>query len=268
VAFTDTHCHLNFNSFNEDLADVLNRAWDAGLDRILIPGVDLETSQKAVELSEKFPNLYAAVGFHPNDANSWQSDSLRSLQSLAKNPKVVAIGEIGLDYYRNRSTPDNQCSILKEQLRLASDLELPVIVHNRQAIGDLLPILGSWQKTLSQNGSPLASRPGVLHSYSDDLSNGLIFCEKNFFIGISGPITFQNAPTRKEITSSLPLNKLLIETDSPFLSPHPYRGHRNEPAFVVYIAKMITTLHKCEPEIVENITTDNADQLFVWRNLF
>jgi TatD DNase family protein len=261
---TDTHCHLNLNIFREDLSEILDRAQERGVSRILVPGIDLETSRLAVELSEKYPQLFAAVGIHPGDASGWQANSRMELRQLAQHPKVMAIGEIGLDYYRDRSPRQIQQEAFNEQLSLAAELELPVVIHNREALGDLWDALSSWQEQLVRDGSPLASRPGVLHSYDGNLESAQRFIEKGFFIGISGPVTFKNAQERQQVAAGLPVARLLIETDAPFLTPHPYRGRRNEPAYVAYVAEKISVLHQQPPEAIARATSDNAAQLFKW----
>jgi TatD DNase family protein len=195
LALVDTHCHLNLDAFQEDLPEVLERAWENGIDRILIPGINVETSRAAVALAEQHPSLYAAVGVHPNDANSWNEDTQGVLRELAEHSKVVAVGEIGLDYYRDYAPRPLQQHILQQQLRLAAELCLPVVLHNRDALSDLWPALREWQRELEQSQNALASRPGVLHSYDGDLNTALEATGQNFFIGISGPVTFRNAPT-------------------------------------------------------------------------
>lgn len=265
MRLTDTHCHLNLNHYQDDLETVLARARDQGVVRILIPGTNLETSKKAVELAERYSELFAAVGVHPNEATSWNDDTCRQLEELAAHPKVVAIGEIGLDYYRQYAPHDLQQEILKQQLNLATKTDLPVIIHNRESLSDLWPVLARWQSELSRDGSQLADRPGVLHSFDGDLDTAFEVIEHRFFIGVTGPITFQNATARQEMFRRLPLNALLIETDSPYLTPHPFRGRRNEPGYVVYVAEKLANLHDIPIEQIADQTGQNADWLFSWR---
>lgn len=260
----DTHCHLDFNSFDEDRDQVLERSWQAGLDKILNPGVDLSSSQSAVHLAESHPRIYAAIGVHPNEAFTWDDGSLPLLRELAESPKVVAIGEIGLDYYRDRSPIDLQRHILREQLQLAAELNLPVIIHNREATHDILEILGDWHTKLVKEGLPLSERPGVLHSYSDNEKPALRACSMNFYIGLTGPVTFHNAPELQKVVTSLPLDHILVETDAPFLAPHPYRGKRNEPAYVRLVVGKIAELKQMDFSNIARITTANADRLFLW----
>jgi TatD DNase family protein len=261
---TDTHCHLNLNIFGEDLPELLERAWQQGVGRILVPGIDLATSRRAVELAGQYENLFAAVGIHPGDANTWNDGSLAALRRLAYSPKVVAIGEIGLDYYRDRSPRPLQRQVFHAQLALAGELGLPVVIHNREALEDLWAALADWQERLARAGSPLAGRPGVLHSYDGPLAAAQRAIERNFFIGISGPVTFKNARERQEVAAGLPLDRCLIETDAPYLTPHPYRGRRNEPAYVASIAEKLASLHRQTLESTLQVTWENAACLFDW----
>lgn len=264
---SDTHCHLNLKTaFQEDFEEVLARAWETGLDRILIPGIDLETSRLAVEMAERDDRIYAAIGVHPNDALKWNEATRQDLMTLARHPKVVAIGEIGLDYYRDHAPRDRQLEILEIQLEMAASLELPVIIHNRDAIHDLWPILREWQSQLVQAGNPLKARPGVLHAYTEDLPTALAIIDRSFFLGVGGPVTFKNARDRQEIVRALPLSSILIETDAPYLAPHPHRGQRNEPGFVSQVAGQIASLKQLPVSEVVVITAGNANRLFEWRN--
>ena len=264
---SDTHCHLNLKTaFQEDFEEVLSRAWETGLDRILIPGIDLETSRLAVEMAQKDDRIFAAIGIHPNDALKWKDTNRQDLMTLAQNPKVVAIGEIGLDYYREHAPRDIQLEILKIQLELAASLELPVILHNRDAIHDLWPILQDWHSTLVRTGNPLKTRPGVLHAYTGDLPAAITAIDRSFLLGIGGPVTFKNAQDRQEIVRQLPLSSILIETDAPYLAPHPHRGQRNEPGFVSLIADQIALLKQIQTSEVVITTAGNANRLFEWRN--
>lgn len=263
VPFTDTHCHLDFEQFNNDRDQVLERAWEAGLVWILNPGIDLHTNQAAIDLAMAHPGkISAAVGIHPNYGAAWTNDILPTLKQQAKQPGVVAIGEIGLDYYRQHTPFDQQKTMFKQQLDMAAELNLPVIIHNREATQDLLKILKVWQSELINSKHPLANRPGVLHSYSGDVDTALTAIEMNFYIGIGGPITFNNAPERKAITKDLPLDSLLLETDAPFLTPHPHRGKRNEPSYIPLIAQEIARLHNVSTDDIAEITYTNAKALF------
>jgi TatD DNase family protein len=261
---TDTHCHLDFNRFDEDRALVLARAWEAGVIRVLNPGIDLESSRAAVKLAESNEQVYAAVGLHPNSAMAWNENTLLELRALAEHPKIVAIGEIGLDYYRDRAPRELQKQVFLTQLDLAASLQLPVVIHNRQSTSDMLEILVEWQAKLVSEGLSLAERPGVLHSYSDEIEPALKAIEHNFFIGFTGPVTFHNARDLQKVAAALPEQHILIETDAPFLTPHPFRGKRNEPARVLLIAEKIAELKKQPIDSIARLTTENAARLFHW----
>ena len=260
----DSHCHLDFNSFDADRYQVLARAREAGVTKILIPGIDLDSSRAVVALARSEAPVYAALGVHPNEANSWQSDTIDRLRTLSTAEKVIAVGEIGLDYYRDRAPVGLQRQVFQAQLALASELGKPVVVHNRQATEDILEILLEWQRSLAYAGSPLAERPGVLHSYSDSLEHAQEVIAHNFYVGFTGPITFRNALELQRVAASLPLEHILVETDAPFLTPHPYRGRRNEPAYVRLVVEKIAELHQIEFTQAASITSANASRLFQW----
>ena len=177
----DTHCHLNLNNFRDDVDEVIQRARQVGISRILVPGIDLPTSQAALDLAERYPEIHVAIGIHPNDGLTWTDDTLPQLRQMATHPKVVAIGEIGLDYYRDHCPREVQQTIFKAQLQLAAEVNLPVVIHNRDAFQDLWPILSNWQEELVAHRSSLANRPGVLHSFDGSLSDALIIIQHCFF---------------------------------------------------------------------------------------
>lgn len=261
---TDTHCHLNLHIFQEDMEEILERAWENGVGRILVPGIDLETSQAAVALAEEYPNLFAAVGIHPSSANTWTEDTLPVLHHLAQHPKTVAIGEIGLDYYRDRAPRWLQRDIFRAQLELAADLNLPVVVHNRDSFDDLWTELSGWQDELCRSGAAMAKHPGVLHSFDGSAATANQVAAKGFYLGVSGPITYKNAIERQNTVAGLPLDRVLIETDAPYLPPHPHRGQRNEPAYVALVAEKVSSLHGISLDAAAQATWENAAQLFDW----
>ncbi|MFN2303550.1 MAG: TatD family hydrolase, partial [Anaerolineales bacterium] len=192
----------------------------------------------------------------------WTNDILPRLKEQALQPSVVAIGEIGLDYYRQHTPHDQQKIMFSTQLRLAAEVNLPVVIHNRDSTDDLLSILQDWHQELVNKDHPLSNRPGVLHSFTGDLAFAKAALAMNFFIGINGPITFKNAQNRRLVTKMLPLDCLLLETDAPFLTPHPYRGKRNEPAYIPLIAAEIAHLHNTSTQQIAEITYTNALKLF------
>lgn len=264
LSFVDSHCHLNFDAFDRDREQIVLQARKNGIIRILNPGIDIETSKTALKCAIEFPEVYAAVGVHPNSGLIWNQTSLSELKQMAGEKKVVAIGEIGLDYYRDYTPRNLQNSIFQQQLELAADIGLPVIVHNREASEEIFSIIYNWHLILKKSGSKLAARPGVMHSFSGTLDMAKALVALNFKIGITGPVTFRNSQQLQSVVSSIPLKSLLIETDAPYLTPHPYRGKRNEPANVRIVAEKIAELKGYPVDKVANITTEEADKLFDW----
>ena len=246
----DSHAHLNLNQFNKDRETVIERARKAGLVAIVNIGTDLASSRATVKLAEKHDFIYATVGVHPHDAKTVTSAVLDELRTLARHPKVVAIGEIGLDYYRDLSPRDVQRRAFAEQLALAAELRLPVVIHSREAHADVLAALRGWEGT------------GVLHSYSAGPELVEEVLELGFSIGISGPVTFPKANRLREVAAAVPLERLLVETDCPYLTPVPYRGRRNEPAYVQHVVETVARARKMPAEAVAQATAGNACRLF------
>lgn len=215
-------------------------------------------------MAEASPEVFAAVGIHPNDALTCEAGTIDELRKLLPSPKVRAVGEIGLDYYRDRAPKDIQMVVFRQQLALAEEAGLPVIIHNREASSELMEVLEDWHAELVKSNPTLAANPGVLHSFSASLDIAQRAMAINFFIGITGPVTFKNAPELQELVTSLPLDRLLIETDAPFLTPHPHRGKRNEPSYVLYTAEKIASLKNLPLAVVAETTTKNAGRLFHW----
>jgi TatD DNase family protein len=253
----DTHCHLNFEAYDADRAAVIQRALDAGVTRIINPATDLTTSQAALDLTDEYPGIYAAVGYHPNSALDFTG--VDPIRELARHPKVVAIGEIGLDYYWDKSPREQQFIVFEAQLALAAEIELPVIIHNRDAGDDVLRILESWTAALPQS---LRSRPGVLHSFSAPPEIADRALAIGFYLGFTGPITFKKADELRAIAREVPLDRIVVETDGPFLTPMPYRGKRNEPAYIPYIVDQLANLKQLPTAEMSRITTTNAERLF------
>jgi len=260
-ALIDTHCHLDFDSYDSDRPAVLSRAREAGVIAVVNPAVDLTSSAAVCRLAAGEPLIFAAVGIHPNSSAGFDPASMDELRALAGQPRVVAIGEIGLDYYRDRSPKETQRRALEAQLDLAAELALPVIIHNREATADMLAVLGGWVDGLAA-GHPLRGRPGVLHSFSGTVSDAERAVELGFCVGITGPITFKNADELRRVAAHVPEDRLLIETDGPFLTPHPYRGERNEPAYVRLVADRIAGVRVSTYEAVAAQTAQNAVRLF------
>lgn len=259
----DTHAHLDFHAFDQDREQVLQRAREAGLVAIIIPALDVSSARNALALAETASTpeleLYAAVGVHPNSvAEAWQDrDTLAELRDLARHPRVVAVGEIGLDYHWDFTPPDRQKAALAAQLDLARELGLPVILHQRESARDLLTMLEEWTGTL-----PPDHPRGVLHSFSAGPEEAQRALEMGFALGVSGPVTFKKAETLRRVVAQVPLEHLLVETDAPFLTPHPYRGRRNEPAYVRFVAEKIAQVKGLPFEEVARVTTEHARRRF------
>ncbi len=263
----DTHVHLQLSQYKDDLMAVLDRAAAAGVHTAIVPGTKLEDSVAAAGLAATYRDtacsLYATVGIHPTSAQTLTDDVLRALAGLASQPRVVAIGEIGLDYYwpkkKNRgwycAPPDVQRDVLRHQLALATDFDLPVVVHDREAHEDTLEILGAWKRD-----NPRAR--GVLHSYSGGPELLQDVLDLGFYIGIDGPVTFRRAQDLHAVARAVPLGRLLLETDGPYLTPEPHRGRRNEPAYIPLIAMRIAELKSLTVEQIAEATTANAEALF------
>lgn len=261
---TDTHCHLDIDRYDEDRAAVIQRAKEQGLTRILIPALDVASSREIVKLAEQEEMIYAAVGVHPNSGTSWTANSLAELRELAVHPKVVAIGEIGLDFYREWTPQPLQRKIFREQLMLAAELELPVVIHDREAHSEIIPALVDWQEGLDAEDLALAEKPGVLHSYSGTLNQAEAVLAAGYYLGVTGPVTFKNAIEMQEVAQRAPLERLLIETDGPYLTPHPFRGQRNEPGYVRFVAEKMAELRGMTINEIGRITTENSGRLFGW----
>lgn len=251
----DSHCHLNFETFDADRPQVLDRAREAGIRALINPGTHLADSRQVVDLAQHIPDLYAAIGVHPNEAGLFEAGALAGLKELAGQPKVVAIGEIGLDYYWDKAPRPVQRRVLEQQLDLARELDLPVIVHQRDAAADVMAVLRQWAAA-----GPVPSL--VLHSFSGDMAMAEEAAGLGFYIGISGPVTFKNARDLPDIVRAAPANRLLVETDAPFLSPHPFRGKRNEPARVKLVAERVAGLRNTAPEVMGRQLTANTLALF------
>ena len=260
LTLIDTHAHLDFPQFDADRGAVIERAKAAGVAAILNVGTDLASSRRAVALAAQHPSIYAAVGMHPHNAKKMDGAALAELRELARHPKVVAVGEIGLDFYRDLSPRDVQRRAFRAQLAWAAKLGKPVVIHDRDAHDEILDILSDWAAGLAH--SPLAGRLGVLHTFSGDLPMAEHAMGLGFYISISGPVTYRNARRLLDIVPALPLDRLLVETDCPYLSPHPHRGKRNEPAYVRLVAERIAALRGLTTAELAEATTANAQNLF------
>ncbi|MBI3356275.1 MAG: TatD family hydrolase [Nitrospirae bacterium] len=253
----DTHAHLDDARYNDDREAMITRAREAGVQAFVTIGCDLATSQSALSLAGQHPSVYASIGVHPHEVKYIQDSWYDEFRRMAKNTKVVAYGEIGLDYHYNHSSPKEQRERFREQIQLARELKLPVIIHTREAQEDTIAILR--EERASEIG-------GVLHCFSGDAWLAKDALDLGFYLSFSGILTFQNATMLREIAKTVPLDRLLIETDCPYLTPVPHRGKRNEPAFVSFVAQQLAAIRASEPEMsiesISRLTTQNAKRLF------
>lgn len=249
----DTHAHINVNQFDEDRKEVIERAFSEGVEYIVVVGFDRETIPSALKLAEDYDKIYAAVGWHPVDAIDMTEEDLRWLEELSAHPKVVALGEMGLDYHWDKSPKEIQKEVFRKQIRLARKVKMPIVIHNREATADIVDILK--EEKASEVG-------GIMHCYSGSVEVAKECLDMNFYISLGGPVTFKNAKKPKEVAKEIPLDRLLIETDCPFLAPHPNRGRRNEPAYVKLVAEQIAELKGLSVEEIAKATTENAKRLF------
>ena len=256
----DTHAHLNFRDLADETDWVLARAEEAGVTRCLVPAIDLPTSDEAAALAARYPNqIFAAAGVHPNSSADYGPDHEAALADLLASGRFLAVGEIGLDYHWDDSPRDAQFRALESQLALATRYALPVIIHNREASDDVMAILEGWSRSLTGD---LASRPGVLHSFSGTQAIADRALAVGFYLGFTGPLTYKKADDLRAIAAAAPLDRMLIETDSPFLTPTPYRGKRNEPALVRLVAEKLAEIRGVSLDVIAEATTANAERLF------
>lgn len=249
----DSHAHLNDEQYAEDREEVIQRAQEQGVTRILNVGFNRKTIEETLELAETHDFIYAAVGWHPVDAIHCTVEELDWIESLSDHPKVVALGEMGLDYHWDQSPKGVQESVFRQQIRLARELDMPIIIHNREADDDVIRILR--EEKAEEVG-------GVMHCFSGSWEIASQCLDMNFHIGLGGPVTFKNAKLPKEIAVQVPLDRLLVETDSPYLAPHPHRGKRNESGYVRLVAEKIAELRNMSVDEVARQTFANANRLF------
>ncbi len=252
--FIDSHAHLDDNRFNKDRDEIINLLFDNDIEAVLNPGIDLSSSKEALLMAEKYHHIYAAVGCHPHDSKHMNDDHMNTFKDMAENSnKVIAIGEIGLDYYYDNSDRDTQRKWFREQIRLAKELDLPYIVHDRDAHGDILKIM----KEEYYDGVR-----GIMHCYSGSLELSKELLRLGFYISLGGPLTFKNAKVPKQVAREIPFDRLLIETDSPYLTPEPFRGKRNEPKYVKYVAEEVAKIRNISLDETAEKTRENFKRLF------
>lgn len=248
----DTHAHYDSGAFNADRLEVLASMPGEGVELILNPGCELDSSRTAVELSERFPFVYAAVGVHPSDCGEWQDSWLKELKALAAHEKVKAIGEIGLDYYWKENPPrEFQQQVFRKQMELAQELDLPVIIHDREAHQDCLSIVREYPGVR-----------GVYHCYSGSLEDAKVLVKLGWMLSFTGVVTYKNARKSLEVIQWLPMDRIMIETDSPYLTPEPFRGKRNDSGKVHLVAEKIAQVKDMEAEEVARITLENGKRFF------
>lgn len=251
--YIDTHVHLNADQYEEDLQEVIDRALEAKVERMVVIGFDRKTIERTMQLIEQYDFVYGVIGWHPVDAIDCTQQDLEWIEQLASHPKIVGIGETGLDYYWDKSPKDVQQELFRKQIQLAQKINLPIVIHNRDATGDVVQILRE------ENA---ASVGGVMHCFSGSVETARECIAMNFMISLGGPVTFKNARLPKEVATEIALEHLMIETDAPYLAPHPHRGKRNEPAFVPLVAEEIARLKGLTIEEIAQATTANAKNFF------
>lgn len=257
----DTHTHLQLREFNKDREAVLERAWLAGLEAVVVLGVDVRSSEAAIALAEANQRVYAAVGCHPHDAARLDAEGWRRLKGLTRHPGIVAVGEIGLDFYRNLSPREHQVRVLEQELALAAEVRLPVAVHCREAQQEMYPILRRWSemaRPLFGGGRPL----GVMHYFSGDLEQARRYVDIGFLISVHTSVTYPASQRLREVAAGIDMDCLLLETDSPYGAPQSHRGKRNEPAYVAEAAACIAELRGMTAEEVAWRSLENAVRLF------
>lgn len=247
---TDTHCHLYYQDLRNDIPAVLNRAAELGVNRFICVGTNIQDSKKCLELANAHEKIYATAGVHPHDAKDTPKDYLDQICDLLKFDKMIAAGEMGLDYYRNISEPEIQNRVFREQMELAQSLRKPVIFHNRDADADMLKVLSDFPNVT-----------GVAHCFSSNLETAKAFLDMGYYISFAGNLTFKNSHL-PEVAKGLPLDRVLVETDSPYLSPVPYRGKPNEPGRTRFVAEKLAEIHNVSLDVIAKKTSENATALF------
>lgn len=244
----DTHAHLDMLS---DPKGAIERAFNSGVEKIIVPGVEPDTFNTVVDFANSYENVYAQLGIHPSEAQKFNDETAKRIIELAKNPKVVAIGEIGLDYYWDKTFVDVQKRVFKTQIEIANLLNLPIVVHDRDAHGDTFDIL-----------EQMNAKKVLLHCYSGSLEFAQRCIKNGWLLAFGGVITFKNAKKARQVAENIPLEYIVLETDSPYLTPHPHRGEENEPKYINFVAKEIANIKDMTLNEVEKITTGNAERFF------
>ena len=268
LSLVDTHCHLDLRQFDGDREAVIERAQAAGVEIIINPAIDLASCRRVLALADRYAHVYAAVGVHPNDCGEFDDAALAELRVLAQHPKVIAVGEIGLDYYWEKAPHDQQQRALRAQLELAGELGLPVILHSRNHTGEDRSCTTDLLWTMAQLGPVILKRGeeagiiGIWHAFSGDFVEAQQAVELGMALGLGGPVTFQNARQLHELAPRLRIDRLVLETDAPYLAPHPHRGQRNEPAYVPLVADKLAALCGTTAQAIATQTTATAHTCF------
>jgi TatD DNase family protein len=257
--FIDTHCHLFYEDFKNDIADVIKRANDVGVNAFVVPATNHETAKEAIQLAERFSNFFVCVGFHPLDLKEYSEENFKVIEELASHPKVVAIGEIGIDYFYDTSPRDFQKEIFTLQIEFAVRKNLPIVVHTRDSVQDAIDIAVQYSKKHPQWKKE--GKRGVFHCFTGDAQQAQTLFENNFLVSYPGPVTFKKS-TMPQVVKEIGIENIMLETDSPFLTPVPYRGKRNEPSYIPLIAQKISEIMNVLIEEVAKKTTANAKDLF------
>lgn len=255
----DTHAHLDMNPFRQDRTEVISQARDSGVSTIITVGLNLKSSQQAVNLAEKHTEVLATAGFHPHEASQVSEADIATLAKIADHPRVVAIGETGLDFHRNYAPREAQLQVLKWQLEVAAKMELPVIIHCREAEPDLLTVLRDWA---SSHQAPPGKPIGVIHCFNSDADTARQYLDMGFFISLGAYIGYPASTGMYDTIRSIPQDRLVVETDCPYLPPQSHRGQRNEPAYLPFTIRTLAEIREVPPETVARETTRNAHRLF------
>ena len=249
----DSHAHLDMKQFDSDRYQVIDRALSADVRHIITVGIDIKSSLNAVKLTTHYPPIFATIGIHPHNADNANNNDLEQIALIAQQDKIIAIGEIGLDFFHNRSARQKQIEVFTQQLAIAISLDLPVVIHDREAHTNTLNILSSFKKS---------GLKGMIHCFSGDYNLAKTFIDMGYYISIPGTVTFNNASQIQDVARRVPLNRMLLETDAPFLAPTPYRGKRNEPSYIIHTAQKIAKLRGISFEEISYQTSKNVCQLF------
>ena len=247
---TDTHCHLFYDQLKDDLSGVLERAKEQGVGRFICVATNISDSYECLEISKTYKNVYASAGIHPHNAKDASNDFIDKIHQLMEHDEMVAVGEMGLDYFRNHSSPEIQKKVFRSQMQIALDIKKPIIFHNRDADNDLVSMLREFPDV-----------NGVAHCFSSNLETAQKFLDQGYYISFSGNLTFKNSHL-PNVAKEIPLDRLLVETDCPYLSPDPYRGKTNEPSRVSLVAKKLAEIHSISIEKITEITSNNAPEIF------